>query len=158
MSAILLNPWCDGNCPTDLLPDTQNCWLRMRRECRERFPRHQLQRKPPVSDPGMHHDTCVTHVPWCRSGSLTRGGGENVAGACATRNFTDLARGPCDNMLGPGRYGQSIRHDIFKFILFKLPVLWKGTKAQWIGRMMLWQLSLTLHWFGGQGGDLGEWI
>ena len=28
-----------------LLPDTWNCGLRMRRECRERFPRHQLQRK-----------------------------------------------------------------------------------------------------------------
>ena len=23
----------------------------------------------------MHHGTCVTHVPWCMSGSLTRGGG-----------------------------------------------------------------------------------
>ena len=30
------------------------------------FPRHQLQRKPLVSDPDMHHGTCVTHVPWCR--------------------------------------------------------------------------------------------
>ena len=28
-----------------LLPDTSNCGLRMRRECRERFLRHQLQRK-----------------------------------------------------------------------------------------------------------------
>ena len=28
-------------------------------------------------DPGMHHGTCVTHMPWCLSGSLTRGGGEN---------------------------------------------------------------------------------
>ena len=27
----------------------------MRRECRERFVLHQLQRKPLVSDPGMHH-------------------------------------------------------------------------------------------------------
>ena len=36
----------------------------MRRECRERFPRHQLQRKPLVSDSGMYHGTCVTHVPW----------------------------------------------------------------------------------------------
>ena len=26
-----------------------------------------------VSDPDMHHDTCVTHVPWCMSGSLTSG-------------------------------------------------------------------------------------
>ena len=49
---------------------------------------HRLLRKPLVSDPGMHH------VPWCMSGSLTRGGGENVPGACATRNFMCLARGP----------------------------------------------------------------
>ena len=26
-----------------------------------------------VSDPGMHHGTCVTHVPWCMPGSLTNG-------------------------------------------------------------------------------------
>ena len=38
-----------------------------------RFPRHRLQRKPLVNDPGMDHGTCVTHVPWCMSGSLTRG-------------------------------------------------------------------------------------
>ena len=46
-----------------------------------------------VSDPGMHHGTCVTHVPWCMWGWLTRGGGENVPGACATRNFPYFARG-----------------------------------------------------------------
>ena len=28
---------------------------------------------PWVNDPDMHHDTCVTHVPWCMPGSLTRG-------------------------------------------------------------------------------------
>ena len=28
---------------------------------------------PRVSDPDMHHGTCVTHVPWCISGSLTSG-------------------------------------------------------------------------------------
>ena len=27
----------------------------------------------PVSDPDMHHGTCVTHVPWCMPGSLTSG-------------------------------------------------------------------------------------
>ena len=27
------------------------------------FPTRRLQRKPPVSDPGMHHGTCVTHTP-----------------------------------------------------------------------------------------------
>ena len=48
-----------------LLSDTQNCGLCMRRECRERFP------ATAVSDPDMHHGTCVTHVPWCMPGSLT---------------------------------------------------------------------------------------
>ena len=35
----------------------------MRRECPGRFLRHELQRKPLVSDPNIHHRTCVTHVP-----------------------------------------------------------------------------------------------
>ena len=47
------------------------------------FPRRWFQWKPLVSDPGMHHGTCVTHVPWWMSGSLTRGDGENIPGACA---------------------------------------------------------------------------
>ena len=81
----------------------------MCREWRERSPRRRFQRKPLVSDPGMHHGTCVTHVPWCMSGSLTCGDGENVPGipgACApailriwqeahgaayTRQWTELA-------------------------------------------------------------------
>ena len=49
-------------------------------------PRRRFQRKPLVSDSGMHHGTCVTHVSWCMSGSLTCGDGENVPGipgACA---------------------------------------------------------------------------
>ena len=40
-------------------------------ECPQRFPRHRLKRKPLLSDPGMHHGTCVTHMPWCMLGSLT---------------------------------------------------------------------------------------
>ena len=28
---------------------------------------------PYVSDPDMHHGTCLTHVPWCMPGSLTSG-------------------------------------------------------------------------------------
>ena len=73
--------------------------MRMRRECRERFPLHRPHRNLLVSDPGMQHGTCVPHVPWCLSGSLTSGGGKNVPGipgACAARNFTHLARAPCD--------------------------------------------------------------
>ena len=74
----------------------------MRRECQERFPRHRLQRKPLVSDPGMHHGTSVTHVPWCILGSLIRGGGENIPGipdACATPNFAYLVRGPLAELI-----------------------------------------------------------
>ena len=53
-----------------------------------------------VSDPSVHHGTCVTHVPWCMSGSPTRGGEENlpgIPGACATLNFTNQTTGPCNS-------------------------------------------------------------
>ena len=49
------------------LPDTLNCGLRIRWESRERFPRYRRQRKLLYSDSGMHHGTCVTHMPWCMS-------------------------------------------------------------------------------------------
>ena len=65
----LCQPCCRRHLAMGLLPDTLNRGLCMHRECWERFPHHRLQRKPPVSDPGMHHGTCVTHVPWCMSGS-----------------------------------------------------------------------------------------
>ena len=48
----------------------------MRRECREGFPPPPTSKEPVISDHNMHHGTCVTHVPWCMSGSLTRGGGK----------------------------------------------------------------------------------
>ena len=101
-----------------LLPDTWNCGLRMRRECRERFPRHQLQRKPLISNPGMHRGTCLTHVPWCMSGSLTRGGqGKRSRHMCnpqfhisGKRPMVPPSHAPpmtCHNVLNLGRY----RHD-----------------------------------------------
>ena len=74
-----------------LFLDTQKCMLHIRRECRDRFPRHQLQRKRIVIDPVMHQARCVRHVSWCMSGSQTRSGGEDVPGipgACTTHNFT----------------------------------------------------------------------
>ena len=81
-----------------LLPDTQNCGLRMRWEYRERSipTHHRLQRKPLVSDPGFHYARAEMHVGI----ALTRGGGENVpgiTGAWATRNFAYLVRGPLHN-------------------------------------------------------------
>ena len=91
----------------------------MRQECRKRFPATYFRGKPLISDPGMHHATCVTHVPWCMSGSLTGGGGENVPGfpgACATRNFMYLARAPCTESLFSlylaGRLGLWLLHYI----------------------------------------------
>ena len=57
----------------------------------------QLQRKPLVSNPVMHHGTYITHLPRCMSGSLSHGGGKNFPGipsTCTTRSFTNLARGP----------------------------------------------------------------
>ena len=65
------------------------------------FPRRRFQRKPLVSDPGMHHGTCVTHVPWCMSGSLAcseRGKRSRHSRRMRTRNFAYLARGPYHNI------------------------------------------------------------
>ena len=61
------------------------------------FPHRRFKRKPLVSDPGMHHGTCVTHVPWCMSGSLTCGDGgkrSRHSRRMRTSNFAYLARGP----------------------------------------------------------------
>ena len=61
---------------------------------------------PWVSDPDMHNNTCMTHMPWCMPGSLTNGflwswWRENIPGipsVCATRNFTYLHY--CDIIMG----------------------------------------------------------
>ena len=91
------------------------------------FPRRRFQRKPIVSDPGMHHGTCVTHVPWCMSGSLTCGDGENVPGipgACAPAilRIWQEAHGPTF-VLGS-------TNSCFLFALFlATSCLWKGTPS-----------------------------
>ena len=77
-----------------LLPDTQHCGLRMRRECRGRFPCHC----------GLALPICITARArrTCRDACQDRWqvvsfevvGGDNVPGACATRNLMYLVRGP----------------------------------------------------------------
>ena len=57
-----------------LLPDTQNCGLSMRPECRDSFPRHRLQRKPLVSDPGMHVRIASLHSRRMRNPQFRVGG------------------------------------------------------------------------------------
>ena len=57
---------------------------------------------PRLSNPDMNHGTCVTHVPWCKPGSLTstflgsqwRESVPSIPGACPIRNFTYPVRGP----------------------------------------------------------------
>ena len=64
---------------------------------------------PRVTDPDMHHGTCVTHVPWCMRGLLTscfrwsrwreKAFQAFPAHAHPVRNFTYLVRGPCLQVL-----------------------------------------------------------
>ena len=73
--ALYPGRYCDSGCHGPL---TRYVKLRVARApgMPGSFPRHWLQRKPLVSDPGIHHGMCITHVPRCMLGSLTRGGGE----------------------------------------------------------------------------------
>ena len=90
----------------------------------ETFLRHRLQRKPLVSHHDMHHNTCVTHVPWCTLGSLTHCGGENfsdIPGACATRNFSNLVRGPWN-----------ITYVVHRYTLIRSRVVVSTTRPPWI--------------------------
>ena len=102
-----------------LLADNQNFGLRMYRECRESFPRHRLQSQSLVSDPGIHHGTCVTHVPWCMSVLLTRAGGENVPGipgACTNSLWEMTFNNSIANVISRWPYDTrvqvNIRHDL----------------------------------------------
>ena len=78
-----------------LLPDTQNCGLRMHRECRERFPRHRG-----LTIPACTTTRAVTHVPLGHAGIANprfprwRENVPRIPSACSTHNFTYLVRGP----------------------------------------------------------------
>ena len=96
--------WSDISCRKELsrwgtmglLPDTKTMQVAHAPGIPGTFSPPPISKKLLVSDTGMHHGTCVTYGPWWMSGSLTRGGGENVPGipgACATRDFLYLLRG-----------------------------------------------------------------
>ena len=116
------------------------------------FSRHRLQRKPLVSDPDVHHGTCVMHVPWCTSGSLSRGGRENVPGipgTCATRNFTYLARGPCWKLRNQLLLALNFYSSAGKTDSLKLPsaVLGKGGNGyRWSSRIFYENLRRIPVW------------
>ena len=81
----------------------------MRLECRERFPCYRLQRKPPVSDPGMHNGTYTTP------------------------NFTYLARGPWrkNRILSAAIEAQSLIYFISDFHS-RLRVIYMGVTTAFI--------------------------
>ena len=64
----------------------------MRRKCRERFPCHRLERKSQVRD----HARAVMHIGIANTQWWKNVPG--IPGACTTRNFTHLARGPCSGL------------------------------------------------------------
>ena len=83
-------PDCYGGKSYDC-SSNQNCGFRMRRHTGNVFPATEFKGNRQLTIPA-----CITACTWCMSWSLTRGSGENVPGilrACATRNFTHLARG-----------------------------------------------------------------
>ena len=86
----LLLPW---HCLSNHGPLTRyvECGLRMCRECRERYSRDRHQRKPLV--------TCMSHVPWCMSGSLTR---SRHSQRMLNPQFAYLVRGPLNMILNTG--------------------------------------------------------
>ena len=74
--------------------------------------------KETASDPGMHQGT------WCMSGSLAGDSGEKrsgIPGACATRNFTYLVRGPLR------RHGKNHKPHSRQAGVPDLSVLWRLT-------------------------------
>ena len=100
----------------------------------------------------MSHGTCAMHVPWCMSGSLTRGGGENVPGipvACATRNFTYLVRGPCHyKTLSSGPYLMQLKIPwLIPLIYWKAHAYWYGGTEYWARIVLHYQLNLFCYEF-----------
>ena len=77
---------------------------------------------PLVSDPDMHHGTCVTHVPWCMRGSLTRGflwsrwRGKRSRHSRRIRN-PHLVRGPWK----PQKSNTTTKHKVLQNRLYIVP-------------------------------------
>ena len=105
------------------------------------FPRRRFKRKPLVSDPSMHHGTCVTHVPWCMSGSLTCGDGENVPGipgACAPAilRIWQEAHWQKDHFWTIISYHvTSVANDVFNPLIFDMSML--HNKSSWYSQSNL---------------------
>ena len=92
--------WKTVRIPTSrmgLLPDTENCRLRMRRECRERFPLQPIS-KESASYRSRHASRHVRHARAVMHVGIAylrwRGKRSRHSRRMRTRNFAYLARGP----------------------------------------------------------------
>ena len=84
----------------------------------------------------MHHGTCVTHVPWYMTGSLNRGGGENVPGIpgpCAKHNVAYLSRAPWITILLPSLQAKSLQ-----LIEYRVPSTGDRSLSEFQFRIWVW--------------------
>ena len=77
LSDAALRFWLTGAWPAvtacSILPAWASCQIRKIAGAHAPGMPETFSPSPQVSDPDMHHGTCVTHVPWCMPGSLTSG-------------------------------------------------------------------------------------
>ena len=103
-----------------------------------------------VSDPDIHHGTCVTHVPWCMPGSLTsRGGFPGIPEACATRNFAYLVRGPClvHKRWASYQISNFIPHFIMDIITYSKRAPWLLSGGSHLGLVKVGDFRYIPIWF-----------
>ena len=107
-----------------LLPDMQNCGLRMRWECRERFRCHRFQMKPIVSDPSMHNG--MMHVGF----ATPRWRGKRYR----------LMRRPQFCVSGKRPIGQVLW--LVALVVFRA-IIWPSTLV----RKLIWWIEAFLHYY-----------
>ena len=112
---------------------------------------------PQVSDPDMHHGTCVTHVPWCMPGSLyssflwnwRRGKTFPAFPAHAQPVFLRIWQEAHGHTLNSFPLGQNDRR--FSDDVFTCAFSWMNIFVFWIKfhRSFLLRVSLTItqYWF-----------
>ena len=118
-----------------------------------------------VSDSDMHHDTCVTHVPWCLPGSLTGGffwsqwRGKRSRHSRRMRNpqLYESGRRPIKSLQYDSHYLMSdnlVEGVLEMSIPHLLPIDWKGVAWRiavwdpcynWVQQYLLSMRSISVH-------------
>ena len=139
-----------------LLPDTQNCRLRMRWECWGRFPRHWLQRKPLVSDHCMHHVRDARAVMHAGSAKPRRRGKHSRhSRRMRNPNFSYLVSDPCCNCKQHQKQIQAInivctiRFIYVLYVTFHSIILHSRRGLDWVQKQQEMQLTKLSLWLDG---------